>query len=238
MTLDEMISELDLYGFEDLEDDQKTLLLDEAYFDIVTREPWPFLENIIQFNKADGLARVNVVTDELTGDEITLENTLGAVLSFTDISNQWIVTPERTDVIEQNYKLDALDDMTVALNSIYQSLVLSRNGNGIGGTLINTPNIINLVLTAANTAYTHIFPSTARQISFTARAAAGETQNTIYYAYTQNQVQTLSGTHILTLKPGETKTITSLFLQEPLTIYFASPVAGTIVAIEWWIVAS
>jgi hypothetical protein len=29
-----------------------------------------------------------------------------------------------------------------------------------------------------------------------------------------------------------------LFLQEPLTIYFASPVAGTIVAIEWWIVAS
>ena len=51
MTLDEMISELDLYGFEDLEDDQKTLLLDEAYFDIVTREPWPFLENIIQFNK-------------------------------------------------------------------------------------------------------------------------------------------------------------------------------------------
>ncbi len=112
MTLDEMISELDLYGFEDLEDDQKTLLLDEAYFDIVTREPWPFLENIIQFNKTDGLARVNVVTDELTGDEITLEDTLGAVLSFTDISNQWIVTPERTDVIEQNYKLDALDDLT------------------------------------------------------------------------------------------------------------------------------
>ena len=35
MTLDEMISELDLYGFEDLEDDQKTLLLDEAYFDII-----------------------------------------------------------------------------------------------------------------------------------------------------------------------------------------------------------
>ena len=167
-------------------------------------------------------------------DDIKTNTTSSGNTPGTGIHDQDILT--KVTLIED--KLDALDDMTVALNSIYQSLVLSRNGNGIGGTLINTPNIINLVLTAANTAYTHIFPSTARQISFTARAAAGETQNTIYYAYTQNQVQTLSGTHILTLKPGETKTITSLFLQEPLTIYFASPVAGTIVAIEWWIVAS
>jgi hypothetical protein len=47
VTLDDMYTEMELYGFDDLEDAQKLILLNESYFDIVTREPWPFLEELI-----------------------------------------------------------------------------------------------------------------------------------------------------------------------------------------------
>jgi hypothetical protein len=46
VTLDDMYTEMELYGFDDLEDAQKLILLNESYFDIVTREPWPFLEEL------------------------------------------------------------------------------------------------------------------------------------------------------------------------------------------------
>ena len=47
MDVQDMIDELDLYGFDDIDTNQKVLLLNEAYLDITTREPWPFLEKLI-----------------------------------------------------------------------------------------------------------------------------------------------------------------------------------------------
>jgi len=108
MTLDEMYDEMDLYGFDDFEDSQKLSLLNEAYFDIVTREPWPFLEDLKTFTVPSGTTKItnnpvltiNVNNEVLTAQSIT---DLNSVLSLIDTTNGITLTPERTDVIEKNY---------------------------------------------------------------------------------------------------------------------------------------
>jgi len=98
MTLDEMYDEMELYGFEDFDDSQKLLLLNEAYFDIVTREPWPFLERTVEFTAPSGTTQI---TNQVFSGSPTDVN---SVLSFIDISNDIVMTPERGDVVEKNYK--------------------------------------------------------------------------------------------------------------------------------------
>ena len=119
MTLDELFDEFDLYGFEDFEDSQKLTLLNEAYFDVVTREPWPFLEKLVSFIIPSGVSQITSgSTFKVRNDNNTLDNSLtnpvlipftehsvGSVLSFVDSSNDIIMTPERGDVIEKNYYL-------------------------------------------------------------------------------------------------------------------------------------
>ena len=95
MTIDQMFTEMDLYGFEDFDDDSKLILINEAYFDIVTREAWPFMEDraiIVQPSADDTL---NVPTD------------FQAVLSLVDTTNNIVLGPERNDVIEKNIRLNA-----------------------------------------------------------------------------------------------------------------------------------
>lgn len=104
MTLDEMYAEMDLYGFDDLEDSQKLMLLNEAYFDIVTREPWPFMETVVSFTAPSGVSKITDNTELST----TISN-LNSVLSFTDTSHNVILVPERTDVVEKNYKINNLN---------------------------------------------------------------------------------------------------------------------------------
>ena len=104
MTLDEMYAEMELYGFDDLEDSQKLMLLNEAYFDIVTREPWPFLEKTANITVSDGVTRIT--NNSLVSPQIT---DLNSVLSFTDTSHNVILIPERADVIEKNYKINNLN---------------------------------------------------------------------------------------------------------------------------------
>jgi hypothetical protein len=97
MTLDEMYDEMDLYGFDDFEDSQKLSLLNEAYFDIVTREPWPFLEDLKTFTVPSG-------TSKITNNSFSNSPTdVNSVLSLIDTTNGITLTPERTDVIEKNY---------------------------------------------------------------------------------------------------------------------------------------
>ena len=119
MTLDEMYDELDLYGFEDFEDSQKLLLLNESYFDIVTREPWPFLEKMVSFIVPSGVSQItNNSSFRVRNSNNTLDNSLtnpvlipyteysvNSVLSFVDTSNDIVMMPERGDVIEKNYRL-------------------------------------------------------------------------------------------------------------------------------------
>ena len=98
MTLDDMYTEMDLYGFDDFDDDQKLLLLNEAYFDIATREPWPFLEAVTPIAVPSG--QTQMTNNVLVAPNIT---DLNSVLSFIDMSNMITMTPERADTIEKQY---------------------------------------------------------------------------------------------------------------------------------------
>ena len=98
MTLDEMYTEMELYGFDDLEDSQKLTLLNEAYFDIATREPWPFLEAVKTIIVP--AAQTQITNNALVTNNVTDVN---SVLSFTDTTNMVTMTPERADIIEKEY---------------------------------------------------------------------------------------------------------------------------------------
>ena len=95
MTIDEMFTEMDLYGFEDFDDDAKLILINEAYFDIVTREAWPFME---------GLA---TIAQPSADDTLNVPTNFQAVLSLVDTDNNIVLEPERNDVIEKNVRLNA-----------------------------------------------------------------------------------------------------------------------------------
>ena len=95
MTIDQMFTEMDLYGFEDFDDDAKLILINEAYFDIVTREAWPFMEGLVTIAQPSADDTLNVPTN------------FQAVLSLVDTDNNIVLEPERNDVIEKNVRLNA-----------------------------------------------------------------------------------------------------------------------------------
>ena len=95
MTIDQMFTEMDLYGFEDFDDDAKLILINEAYFDIVTREAWPFME---------GLA---TIAQPSADDTLNVPTNFQAVLSLVDTDNNIVLEPERNDVVEKNVRLNA-----------------------------------------------------------------------------------------------------------------------------------
>lgn len=121
MLLRELFDEMDLYGFEDFEDTQKLTLLNDAYFDIVTREPWPFLERVVEFVAPKDTSRLTVDTvmrvrtaDDVLDNSLTdlqqnlfphVKHNVNSVLSFTNLSRDIVMIPERADVIEKNYYL-------------------------------------------------------------------------------------------------------------------------------------
>lgn len=95
MTIDQMFTEMDLYGFEDFDDDAKLILINEAYFDVVTREAWPFMEGLVTIAQPSADDTLNVPTN------------FQAVLSLVDTDNNIVLEPERNDVIEKNVRLNA-----------------------------------------------------------------------------------------------------------------------------------
>ena len=113
MTLDDMYTEMELYGFDDLEDAQKLILLNESYFDIVTREPWPFLEALSTIVVPSG-------QEQITNNVLVVPNptNVNSVLSFIDTSNNIVMTPERVDVIEKSYFLS----LDTNVSSVYYFL--------------------------------------------------------------------------------------------------------------------
>jgi hypothetical protein len=121
VALKDLFDEMDLYGFEDFEDNQKLLLLNEAYLDVVTREPWPFMERVVEFVIPSGVSQVSVNSEfKVRVSDDTLDNSLTSaqqglfpyssyfltsVLSFTDLSNDIVMLPERADVVEKSYRI-------------------------------------------------------------------------------------------------------------------------------------
>lgn len=120
MTLDEMFDEMELYGFEDFEDSQKLSLINEAYLDLVTREPWPFMEKVLEFKVPSGVTQitsngvfgVDVATNTHTlsyvpaqvQQGLVVEYRVSSVLSFTDQTNSIVLVPERADMVEKSYR--------------------------------------------------------------------------------------------------------------------------------------
>jgi hypothetical protein len=125
VTLDEMYTEIELYGFDDLEDSQKLTLLNEAYFDIVTREPWPFLEAVTQIVVPSGQSQV-------TNNILVIPNPtdVNSVLSFTDITNEFALTPERGDVMEKDYITGNYTGTPVKYYFIGDNLMLYPSSTG------------------------------------------------------------------------------------------------------------
>jgi hypothetical protein len=91
---------MELYGFDDLEDSQKLTLLNEAYFDIATRDAWPILEAVEVITVHSG--ETQITNNTLVTNNVT---NLNSVLSFTDTTHRIAMTPERTDVMEKQFIL-------------------------------------------------------------------------------------------------------------------------------------
>ena len=153
MTLDEMYAEMDLYGFDDFETSQKLTLLNEAYFDIVTREPWPFLEKVVTVTVPSGESKVtNNANVTVSATQIT---DLNSVLSFIDTSQDIVVTPERADVIEKNYRLNDYSGDPRYYYFVGEDLYLYPNSTGSTYRLYYTRTPV----AATNTSDTFLIPS-------------------------------------------------------------------------------
>jgi hypothetical protein len=110
MTLDEMYTMMELYGFDDFEDSQKLMLLNDAYLDVVTREPWPFMEKLVTLSVPSG-------TTQITNNAFSNSPTdVNSVTSFIDVTNNIIMLPERGDTIEKKYQSG---NFTNATPSVY-----------------------------------------------------------------------------------------------------------------------
>jgi hypothetical protein len=113
VTIDEMFTEMDLYGFEDFDDDAKLILINEAYFDIVTREAWPFMEGLTN------------ITQSANDDTLNVPSNFQAVLSLVDSTNNIVLEPERNDVIEKNIRLNDTCILLVILVRRIVCIILS-----------------------------------------------------------------------------------------------------------------
>lgn len=90
MLASEMVTEVRDHGFDDLTESRILSFLNDAYFDICSREPWPFLEKTatLTINSA-GL--VTAPTDRLS------------VLNVYDSTNGGTLKPQRLDDISDLY---------------------------------------------------------------------------------------------------------------------------------------
>ena len=132
MTLQEMYDQMSLYGFDDFEDSNKLLLLNEAYYDIATREPWPFLEKQLKITVPNGQSMVtnnSLVTNTTTGVSTAIAD-LDSVLSLIDVSNRVVMVPERLDVIEKNYVVNNLNVFPERYYFVNEDMMLYPEARG------------------------------------------------------------------------------------------------------------
>jgi hypothetical protein len=78
MDVQDIMDILDLHGFEDVEDDDKVAVINDVLQEIITREPWPYLEVVYDFDSAD------VGADGLV--DFTSQPILAAVLDIVNTS--------------------------------------------------------------------------------------------------------------------------------------------------------
>jgi len=88
----DMLTELGDYGFKDLSPTTKVRAINQAYWDICSREPWPFLEKelVLTFNGSTDYAS-NAPTD------------LSAVLKIVNPNTGVRLVAYRSEDVEENY---------------------------------------------------------------------------------------------------------------------------------------
>lgn len=90
MLVSEMITEFREHGFDDLTDSRILSFLNDAYFDICAREPWPFLETT---------ATVTMDSNGL----VTSPTDIHQVQAITDTANKMAIKPRRYDELADIY---------------------------------------------------------------------------------------------------------------------------------------
>lgn len=93
MLASEMVTEVRDHGFDDLTESRILSFLNDAYFDICAREPWPFLEATATLTiNASGL--------------VTSPTNVTSVLNIYDSTNGGKLAPQRLDDISDLYGTD------------------------------------------------------------------------------------------------------------------------------------
>lgn len=93
MLASEMVTEVRDHGFDDLTESRILSFLNDAYFDICAREPWPFLETT---------ATLSVNSNGL----VTNPTNVTSVLNIYDATNGGKLFPQRLDDISDLYGTD------------------------------------------------------------------------------------------------------------------------------------
>jgi hypothetical protein len=92
MDVDAILSELNDHGFTDQSTTRKLALLNDTYWDICSREPWPFLEE-----------EITLAFDGTDSTPTNWPTDFRAVLAITDPSSGAVIRPERLDTIDKNH---------------------------------------------------------------------------------------------------------------------------------------
>lgn len=87
------------------------------------------------------------------------------------------------------------------------------------------PTIVNSTITLADTEYSYVIPSGAREFSLRVR-----NDSILKIAYTSGQ----SGTNYVTVYPGMTYRRDKLRRSSSLTIYYRSSKSGEVLELEYW----
>jgi hypothetical protein len=92
----EMLSEVRDHGFDDLTDTRILGFINDTYYDVCSREPWPFLEASASLT-VDATGLVTVPTD------------IGAILSIVNTSTGDKLEPLRSEEFRQNFASSQTD---------------------------------------------------------------------------------------------------------------------------------
>ena len=91
MLTSELVARVRSLGFDDLQDEVILAHLNDVYYDVCSREPWPFLE-----------ASASLTVDTTTG-KITAPTNIQAILNIIDTTNGRTIVPYRSDDFVQKY---------------------------------------------------------------------------------------------------------------------------------------
>lgn len=92
MNVSDIISALDDHGFDDRSTSRKMEVINDSYLDVLSRQPWPFLE----------AASTSVTINSSTG-QITSPTDIHKILMLVDYTNSIKLDPERFEFLTKQF---------------------------------------------------------------------------------------------------------------------------------------